>query len=190
MPTGQLRLTLRRKPAGPKPVPRQERPAPHQSRQFARAMATQVARDRRLTARAASLAVLIVAICGRDGHVDCTRGYFASRMAVSERTVARLLAQLRSYGYIATVQTIGGFRETTGLRVQLLPALLPYWESPLEEGVTECSPLQESLHNQNQKGLPTRCSVVAYPRYRRGRRQPERTQRLDGQELFIPAGYA
>jgi hypothetical protein len=79
----QLRLPLRR---NPRPMPRQARPEPPQSRQFARAMATKVARDRRLTPRAAALAVLIVALAGRDCHVDVTRGYFASRLDVSERT--------------------------------------------------------------------------------------------------------
>ena len=111
LPVEQLRLTpLRRQPGPPKIPPRQNRPAPPPSRQFVRAMSTQVARDRRLSPRAAGLAVLLVAVAGKGSHVDLTRGYLAARLGVSERTVARLLAQLRSLGYIATRQTIGALR--------------------------------------------------------------------------------
>ena len=92
-------------------------------------MSTQVARDRRLSSSATCLVVLLVAVAGKGGHVDLTRGYLAARLGVSERTVARLLAQLRGLGYIATRQTIGTYGETTGLRVALLDPLLPYWET-------------------------------------------------------------
>jgi hypothetical protein len=159
----QLRLPLRRQPRS---MPRQGRLEPAPSRQFVRAMATKVARDRRLAPRAAALATLIVAIAGRAGRVDVTRGYFAAKLGASERTVARLLAQLRACGYVRTVQTIGQYGETTGLRIQLLDALLPYWEAePVEVGVTNVTPLQESFHKQVSEELP----VVAYPRYRRPR---------------------
>src|SRR5215208_6190299 len=169
LPLEQLRLTpLRRQPGPPKPLARQNRPAPAPSRQFLRAMSTQVARDRRLSPSATGLAVLLVAVAGKGGHVDLTRGYLAARLGVSERTVARLLAQLRALGYIVTRQTIGAYGETTGLRVALLDPLLPYWE-----GVTEPSPLQGSLNNQESKRLAGGCPVlVAYPRYRQPRQQP------------------
>src|SRR3954452_11943418 len=59
LPVEQLRLTpLRRQPGPPKPMPRQNRPAPALSRQFLRAMSTQVARDQRLTPGARVLAGL------------------------------------------------------------------------------------------------------------------------------------
>src|SRR5215212_3472035 len=172
LPVEQLRLTpLRRQPGSPKIPPRQSRPAPPPSRQFVRAMATQVARDQRLSPRAAGLAVLLVAVAGKGSHVDLTRGYLAAKLGVSERTVARLLAQLRALGYIATRQTIGVLGETTGLRVALLDPLLPYWErdhlSADQQGVTELSGLQESLNKEESKRLATRLPVLAYPRYRR-----------------------
>ena len=112
-------------------MPRQSRPAPPQSRQFVKHMATQVLRDQRLTPSARAMAGLIVALAGKADHVDLTRGYLSSRLGVSDRTTARLLAQLRTYGYIATRQTIGQYGETTGLRVELLAGLLPYWEAEL-----------------------------------------------------------
>ena len=110
-------------------------------------MATQVLRDQRLTPSARALAAMIVAVAGKTGHVDLTRGYLQDRLGVSERTTARLLAQLRAYGYIATRQTIGIRGETTGLRVELLDALLPYWETDqpavVGEGVPNVSALQD-----------------------------------------------
>src|SRR3954447_24668042 len=144
LPIEQLRLApLRRQPGPPKPLPHQNPPAPAPSRQFLRAMSTQVARDRRLSPSVTCLVVLLVAVAGKGSHVDLTRGYLSARLGVSERTVARLLAQLRSLGYIATRQTIGAYGETTGLRVALLDPLLPYWEgeppSTDRQGVTELS---------------------------------------------------
>src|SRR3954449_3149350 len=139
LPVEQLRLTPLRRQPGPSKIPsRQSRPAPARSRQFLRAMSTQVARDRRLSPSATCLVVLLVAVAGKGGHVDLTRGYLSARLGLSERTVARLLAQLRALGYVATRQTIGAYGETTGLRVELLDPLLPYWETdqpPAEQGV-------------------------------------------------------
>src|SRR3954469_21725419 len=167
LPVEQLRLTpQRREPGSPKIPPRQHRPAPPPSRQFVRAMATQVARDQRLSPRAAGLVVLLVAVAGKGSHVDLTRGYLAAKLGVSERTVARLLAQLRALGYVATRQTIGALGETTGLRVALLDPLLPYWE-----GVTEPSRLQGSPSNQDLRELAGGFPLLAYPRYRKPRGQ-------------------
>src|SRR3954451_4218160 len=70
LPVEQLRLTLRRQPGPPKPLPRQNRPAPAPSRQFLRAMSTQVARDRRLSPSATRLVVVLVAVAGKGSHVD------------------------------------------------------------------------------------------------------------------------
>jgi hypothetical protein len=170
LPAEQLRLIpLRRQPGPPKPLARQGRPAPAPSRQFLRAMSTQVARDRRLSPSATCLVVLLVAVAGKGGHVDLTRGYLSARLGVSGRTVARLLAQLRAFGYIATRQTIGVRGETTGLRVALLDPLLPYWEAdqpPAERGVTELAGLQGSLNKEESRRLAGRFPVLAYPRYR------------------------
>jgi hypothetical protein len=82
----------------------------------------------------------------------------------------------RSLGYVATRQTIGAYGETTGLRVQLLDLLLPYWEAdqpPAEQGVTQLAGLQGLLNNQDLKRLAGGCAVLAYPRYRKPR-QPMR----------------
>jgi hypothetical protein len=141
-------------------------------------MSTQVARDRRLSPSATCLVVLLVAVAGKGSHADLTRGYLSARLGVSGRTVARLLAQLRAFGYIATRQTIGEYGETTGLRVALLDPLLPYWEADQpssEQGVTELAGQQGSFNNQESKRLAGRCPVPAYPRYRATRRKDSRT---------------
>lgn len=167
----QLRLPLRRPPTASRPAPRASRPAPPQSRQFLRQMSTAVLRDQRLTPSARTLAGLIVALVGRAVHVDLTRGYLQARLGVSERTTARMLAQLRAYGYIATRWTIGAYGETTGLRVELLDALLPFWETDqpvvVEEGVTKASGLEDSKNQKIPKMPPAGYPVLAYPRYRR-----------------------
>src|SRR3954469_18565337 len=172
LPVEQLRLTpLRRQPGPPKL--RQNRPAPAPSRQFLRAMSTQVARDRRLSPSATRLVVVLVAVAGKGSHVDLTRGYLAAKLGVSERTVARLLAQLRALGYVATRRTIGVLGETTARRVTLLDPLLPYWERdqpPVEqEGVTELSGLEDTFNKKESKRLAGGCPVLAYPRYRKPR---------------------
>ena len=122
------------------------------------------------------------AVAGKADHVDLTRGYLSSRLGVSERTMARLLAQLRAYDYIATVQTIGNFGETTGLRVALLDPLLPYWETEppvvVGEGVPKASGRRKLRTQRESEELAARHPVLAYPRYRRarggriGRRKP------------------
>src|SRR3954471_6898383 len=86
LPVEQLRLTpLRRQPGPPKPLARQNRPAPSPSRQFVRAMSAQVARDRRLSPSATCLVVVLVALAGKGSHMDLTRGYLSARLGVSER---------------------------------------------------------------------------------------------------------
>src|SRR5215213_4513049 len=116
---------------------------------------------------ATGLAVLLVAVAGKGGHADLTRGYLAARLGVSGRTVARLLAQLRAFGYIATRQTVGTHGETTGLRVALPDPLMPYWEAdqpPAEQGVTELAAQQGFFNNQETRRLAGGHPVLAYPR--------------------------
>src|SRR3954466_5558769 len=170
LPVEQLRLTpLRRQPGTPKIPPRQSRPAPLRSRQYTGAMSTTVLRDQRLTPGARVLAGLLVALAGREGYADLTRGYLAAQLGVSSRTVARQLAELRRYCYVATTHLIGDLGQTTGLRVGLLDLLLPYWEAA-EEGVTDTPALESKiLREEAGKVVPARPPVLGYPRYRKPR---------------------
>ena len=167
LPVEQLRLAPpRRQPGLPKPLPRQNRPAPLRSRQYTGAMSTTVLRDQRLTPGARVLAGLLVALAGREGYADLTRGYLAAQLGVSSRTVARQLAELRRYRYVATAHLIGDLGQTMGLRVGLLDPLLPYWEAA-EEGVTDAPALESKIPREEAgKAVPAHPPVLGYPRYR------------------------
>ena len=80
---------------------------------------------------------MLVAQAGKGTLATISRRYLAMVLQVSTRTVARLLAELRAYGYIATTHRLGTLGQTIGLRVELLDPLLPCFD----QAVTELSPL-------------------------------------------------
>jgi hypothetical protein len=155
------------RPRNPGSIPRQSRPSPPQSRQYAGAMATTAARDQRLGRAAVALAVLLVAQAGGRGHADVTRTYLARTLGYSGRTVARGLAELRACGYVRTEHRLGQLGQTVGLRCQLRPALLPFWEV----GVTELAWQPNALQNLKPKSLQ---EVSCWPAPR-STRPPHRT---------------
>lgn len=140
LPDDQLQMRPRSILGQAKPIARQLRPAPRLSRQYARELSTQVARDRRLSPRCAGLAAVLVAQAGKGTLANISRRYLAMVLQVSTRTVARLLAELRAFGYIATTHRLGTLGQTIGLRIELLDPLLPYFD----RAVTELSPLVTS----------------------------------------------
>ena len=153
LPDDQLRVRPRSVLGPSRPLPRQLRPPPRPSRQFARELSTQVARDRRLSPRCAALAAVLVAQAGKGTLASISRRYLAMVLQVSTRTVARLLAELRAYGYIATTHRLGTLGQTIGLRVELLDPLLPYFD----RAVTELSPLViPKIHKVSEKPALTR----------------------------------
>ena len=148
LPDDQLQVRPRSVLGPSRPLPRQLRPPPRPSRQFARELSTQVARDRRLSPRCAALAAVLVAQAGKGTLASISRRYLAMVLQVSTRTVARLLAELRAYGYIATTHRLGSLGQTIGLRVELLDPLLPYFD----RAVTELSPLViPKIHKVSEK---------------------------------------
>ena len=154
LPDDQLQVRPRSVLGPSRPLPRQLRPPPRPSRQFARELSTQVARDRRLSPRCAALAAVLVAQAGKGTLASISRRYLAMVLQVSTRTVARLLAELRAYGYIATTHRLGTLGQTIGLRVELLDPLLPFWE---REGVTVVSPLViPKIHKVSERLALTR----------------------------------
>src|SRR4051812_34674548 len=125
-----------------------------------------VLRDQRLTPGARVLAGLLLALARREGYADVTRGYLAAQLGVSSRTVARQLAELRRYRYIATTHLIGELGQTMGLRVGLLDPLLPFWEAA-GEGVTDAPALESKiLREEATKAIPAHPPVLGCPRYR------------------------
>ena len=153
LPDDQLQVRPRSVLGPSRPLPRQLRPPPRPSRQFARELSTQVARDRRLSPRCAALAAVLVAQAGKGTLASISRRYLAMVLQVSTRTVARLLAELRAYGYIATTHRLGTLGQTIGLQVELLDPLLPYFD----RAVTELSPLViPEIHKVSEKPALTR----------------------------------
>ncbi len=144
LPDEQLRLELKRPPRPPKARPRASRPPPYLSRQYARAMATTVMRDQRVTPGARALAHLLVARAGRRDVLETERWRLAQALGVSVRTLARYLADLRGGAgrtpYIATEQLVDARGMVVGLRIIILEPLRPYWRQSQEvPAVTELS---------------------------------------------------
>jgi len=136
LPDDQLHWRPERAAGPSRPIARQLRPAPRSSRQFAHQLSTQVARDRRLSPRCAALATVLVAQAGKGTLANVTRAYLARALQVSVRTVARLLSELREHGYVVTSHRLGSLGQTTGLKVELLDPLLPYWQGTGDTAVT------------------------------------------------------
>jgi hypothetical protein len=153
------------KPA--KPGTRSTRPPPRPSRQYARAISTELVRDQRLTQGARNLGVLLRACCGRDGDGRSTRPYLAAQLGVTVRSVARWLAELRSFGYVVADRATDHTGRTAGLYVIILDPMLPSWERG--EGDSAVSPLRAKIKDSREDAFaswwrlwpaelgPTRC---------------------------------
>ena len=151
------------------PDPRRARPAPDNSRQWCRPMATQAARDDRLTPNAKALLQVIVAEIGDHGQRMLATAYLAKRVKRSARQVRRYLAQLRDRGYIHT-KTVQG--ERTGLDIGkvvtvVATAVRPFWhpackprraQTPGNRGRTQMSPTNSSPKRDDQSTRHTQAA--------------------------------
>lgn len=109
------------------PAPhRHLRPAPRPSNQYAKPMATQAARDDRLTPQSKALLQVIVARTGKGRYTDSTKTTLGKIMSRCPRSIQRYLGELVRFGYIRT-QTIKsrctGFY--VGLRIWIMNSVLP-----------------------------------------------------------------
>ena len=111
-----------------KPASRHNRPAPVESKQFAKAMATQAARDDRLTPQSKSLLQIIVARTGRGRSTDTTKTTLAKIMSRCPRSIQRYIQELIKFGYIRT-QTIKSRRTGfyVGMRIWIMNSVLPFF---------------------------------------------------------------
>ncbi|WP_425400408.1 hypothetical protein [Aeoliella sp.] len=111
------------------PPARHERAAPRPSKQFAKAMATQAARDDRLTPQSKALLQVLVARTGRGRSTDTTKTTLGVIMNRCPRSIQRYVQELVKFGYIRT-QTIKSRRTGffIGLRVWIMDSVLPFWK--------------------------------------------------------------
>ncbi|WP_425395032.1 hypothetical protein [Aeoliella sp.] len=111
------------------PPHRHDRAAPHPSKQFAKAMATQAARDDRLTPQSKALLQVLVARTGRGRSTDTTKTTLGVIMNRCPRSIQRYVQELVKFGYIRT-QTIKSRRTGffIGLRIWIMDCVLPFWK--------------------------------------------------------------
>lgn len=115
-------------PRPPVARPRHERPAPNDSRQYARPMATTAARDDRLTPNAKAFLQVLRARCGKGRETSITKGTAGNIMARSTRTIRRYLVDLVRFGYVELeiMRNCRGLH--LGLTVKLTALVAPFYE--------------------------------------------------------------
>lgn len=101
------------------------RPEPTPSIQYAGHMATEAARDRRLTPQAKALLQVVRARCGNGTTTATCKTTLADTMRVCVRSVGRYLADLIRFGYIETRERRGAGGLTIGLVVAITEKVLP-----------------------------------------------------------------
>ncbi|WP_425398985.1 hypothetical protein [Aeoliella sp.] len=92
-------------------------------------MATQAARDDRLTPQSKSLLQVLVARTGKGCSTDTTKNTLGAIMNRCPRSIQRYVQELVKFGYIRT-QTIKSRRTGffIGLRVWIMDCVLPFWK--------------------------------------------------------------
>jgi hypothetical protein len=121
------RLPPRRTPKPRAPRRRAGQLPPRPSRQYARAISMLVSHDKRLPPNCTRLALEIVALAGTKGWVETTKSLLAHQLDLHPRTIGKLLAALRAYGYVCTEETRTRMGSHAGLRITVLPLLIPYY---------------------------------------------------------------
>jgi CRP-like cAMP-binding protein len=123
--SNQPRLALHREPKPRAPRPRDREPPPKLSRQYQGVTSTLVLRDRRLTYSARVLAGWIVTLAGKRGWFETTRARLGATVGLRPRTITRLLGDLVRYGYVSAERTKTKTGADAGLRLFVMPRLLP-----------------------------------------------------------------
>ncbi len=110
------------------PPHRHDRAAPRPSKQFSKPMATQAARDDRLTPQSKALLQVLVARTGRGRFTDTTKTTLGIIMNRCPRSIQRYIQELIKFGYLRT-QAIKSRRTGffIGLRIWIMNSVLPFW---------------------------------------------------------------
>ena len=115
------------KPRPPVSRPRETRPSPNASRQYANPMATTAARDDRLTPQAKALLQVMRARAGKGYETSVTKGTLAAVLSRSTRSITRYLRDLERYGYIVTRIKADRRGFHLGLVVTITEKVLPFF---------------------------------------------------------------
>lgn len=108
--------------------PRHDRQAPNQSRQYAQPMATEAARDDRLTPNAKAFLQVLRARCGKGRETTITKGTMGAVMSRSARTIRRYLVDLVRFGYVELETRRNARGLHLGLTVRITEKVLPFFE--------------------------------------------------------------
>ncbi len=111
-----------------RPPERHSRSAPRSTKQFAKAMSTEAARDDRLTPQSKALLQVIVARTGKGHSTDTTKTTLGIILNRCPRSVQRYVQELIKFGYIRT-QTIKSRRTGffVGIRIWIMNSVLPFF---------------------------------------------------------------
>ena len=118
-----------------KPNPRESRPAPRKTLQYAGAMSMTANIDDRLTPQAKATLGIIRAFCGKGRFVDTTKSFLATRMSRHARSILRYLTQLKDAGYIVIETRRNRIGMDIGIRIWITDAVFPFFakDGPLAE---------------------------------------------------------
>ena len=97
MTDAELRMPRRPAPGKPRPLPRNARPGPERTCQYAQRMSALVMHDQRLTATARLLGWELFSRAGKHGFARVTRASLGKALGICERTVSRGLTLLRAH---------------------------------------------------------------------------------------------
>ncbi len=116
-----------------KPALRHSRPPPGKTKQFAKPMSTEAARDDRLTPQSKALLQIITARTGQGRSTDTTKTTLGAIMSRHARSIQRYIQELIKFGYIRT-QTIKSRRTGyyIGLRIWIMDKVLPFYKETSE----------------------------------------------------------
>lgn len=110
------------------PPERHGRGAPRSTKQFAKPMSTEAARDDRLTPQSKALLQVLVARTGKGRSTDTTKTTLGIIMNRCPRSIQRYVRELIKFGYIRT-QTIKSRRTGffVGMRIWIMNSVLPFF---------------------------------------------------------------
>lgn len=117
------------RPRPPVARPRETRPEPNASRQYANPMATTAARDDRLTPQAKALLQVIRARAGKGRETQTTKGTLAAILSRSARSITRYLRDLERCGYVTTRTRADHRGLHLGLVLTITEKVMPFYSN-------------------------------------------------------------